>query len=98
MKNNTRNTSNLLLPEWITDIDIFDGLEVHPVKTEWYKGGTYCEQCEPHEAEFWSVYGHCKEGGVLCIDDFVDEKSAVDYANKLLDAYPHLHEFGLLGG
>lgn len=84
-------------PRWIAEISSFDGLEIHPVREVREEAEAYCEQCEPHEAQFWSVYGHLKEGGVLCLEDFESEAQARDFANRLLDEWPHLRTFGLLG-
>ncbi len=88
-----------LTPWWMMEIVSFDGLEIHPVQelTDESDGSQYCEQCEPSEAHFWSVYGHLKEGGVLCIEDFATEAEGRAFANTLLDAYPHLRTYGLLG-
>lgn len=80
-------------------IHAFDGLEIHPVRelTDETDGTRYCEQCTPQEAQFWSVYGHLREGGVLCLEDFETEAAARRYAHNLLADWPHLHTFGLLG-
>lgn len=79
------------VPFWMMEINRYDAVEVHPVReypdTE---GGTFCEQCEPEEAHFWSVYGHLKEGGLECFEDFETEEKAEAFAAKLLAAYPHL--------
>lgn len=86
-------------PWWFFTIQHYDGLEVHPVQdVEEANGVTYCEQCEPEEADFWSVYGHLKTGGVECLDDFPDRAKALAFAKQLLAAYPHLREYGILGG
>lgn len=87
-----------LTPRWMSDIHTCDGLEIHPVRelTDEDDGSSYCEQCEPHEAQFWSVYGHLKEGGVLCLEDFPSETEARAFAQTLLSAWPHLRIFGLL--
>ena len=87
-----------ITPRWMMEIHSFDGLEIHPVRE--YKDpdgdGTYCEQCEEHEAHFWSVYGHLIDGGVDCIDDFPARAAAQRFAAQLLDVWPHLRKFGLL--
>ena len=58
------------------DLSRFDGFEVHPVKDD----GDCCEQCAPHEATFWTVYGHYDpasgEQGVEALIDCTDEYSA----------------------
>jgi hypothetical protein len=85
-------------PRWMAEIGSFDGLEIHPVREVREAEGSagYCEQCEPHEAQFWSVYGHFRSGGVLCLEDFPGEAEASQFAHRLLDEWPHLRTFGLL--
>ena len=86
-----------LTPFWMRDIQQFDGLEIHPCRTEWAEdGGTFIEQCEPGAAEFWSVYGHCRSGGVLCFEDFPTSTQARAFADRLLTAWPHLNTYGLM--
>ena len=82
--------ANALTPSWMKNIHFFDGLEVHPVREYHENGYSWCEQCEPEEAEFWSVYGHLKEGEVDCFEDFETEAEADAFAEKLLTAWPHL--------
>lgn len=88
-----------LTPWWMMEIHRFDGLEIHPVRNLFPpgRGETWCEPCEPHEAEFWSVYGHCREGGIECFKDFDTELEARALAEQILEAYPHLRQFGLWG-
>jgi hypothetical protein len=86
-----------LTPFWMRDIQQFDGLEIHPCRIERTEdGGTFIEQCAPEDAEFWSVYGHCRSGGVLCFEDFPTETEAHAFAKRLLDAWPHLNTYGLM--
>lgn len=84
-------------PWWISEIADCDGLELHPVREITDGGVPYCEQCEPGEAQFWSVFGHLKEGGVVCFEDFETEAPARLFAEELLAAWPHLRTYGLLG-
>jgi len=88
-----------LTPWWMMDIQNYDGLEIHPVKNYFPpdRNDTWCEPCEPHEAEFWSVYGHCQAGGIECLEDFQTYEKAQAFACKLLEAYPHLKTHGLWG-
>jgi hypothetical protein len=86
------------------EIRTCDGIEIHPVRDgSWNEteqgprpfspdadNQTNCEQCEPHEAHFWSVFGHLKKGGLLCFEDFATQGEAEAFAEKLLAAYPHL--------
>lgn len=65
------------------DLSSFDGFEVTPVKDD-----DCCEQCEPHEATFWTVYGHYDPAsgalGVEALIDCVDEHNA-NLVHNLLD-------------
>ena len=99
MTNNPIEAAKALTPWWMMEIRRFDGLEVHPVRElspEAEGGPIPCEQCDPEDAHFWSVYGHCIEGGVDCLEDFPSEAQARAFAERLLEAYPHLRKFGLL--
>lgn len=67
---------------------LFDGLEIQPIASyEQEDGTTWCEPCSPEEAEFWSAYGHLKEGGVFCIGDFATESLARAYAEAVSAAW-----------
>lgn len=66
------------------DPKLYDGTEVHPI-IEWpdetpgaAPGDTIAEPCdgEGFPPSYWSVYLHCKEGGVECIADCPDEETA----------------------
>jgi len=49
-------------------LEEYDGIEVRPVHEDEFG---HCEAGVPAtKASFFSVYLHCKEGGVECIDDF----------------------------
>ncbi len=64
-------------PQW-------NGIEVHPCKE--YpdgKGASFVEQCEPEEADFWSVYLHLKAGGLECVADLPTEALANSLADLL---------------
>ena len=76
MTNDLIQQAKASVPFWMMQINDFDGLEIHPVMESASKTGGYCEICEPDEAHFWSVYGHCKTGGVECFDDFSTIKAA----------------------
>ena len=84
-------------PWWMQEILDYDGLEVWPVyeETDATTGDSYCEVCKPEDAHFWSVYGHLKEGGMTCFEDFATKEEAIAFAEKLLPAYPHLQELGI---
>lgn len=58
-----------------------DSFEVHPC-TEINEEGDV-EQCEPKDAQFWSVYVHYKGGGLDCIADCDTEGLANDVVNFL---------------
>ena len=86
-----------LTPFWMRNIHQFDGLEIHPCRTERAEDGTpFIEQCAPEDAEFWSVYGHYKTGGVSCFEDFPTKAQARAFAARLLEAWPHLNTYGLM--
>lgn len=76
---------NLIIPR-----EKFDELEVHPcrtIKEEGIPKKLECvEQCEPSEAEFWSVYTHLVGGGLDCIGDF-DTKEEADNFVKFLKEF-----------
>ncbi len=79
---------NLKLP---ADKQAFDAIEVHPCKViervEIGTSGKFCdtiEQCEPEEAEFWSVYVHFVGGGLDCIAD-CDTKGEADCLAELVE-------------
>ena len=61
-----------------SDLTIFDGFEVHGVKTVDHlkDGRPVFEQCDDPEAEFFSLYGHY---------DPTDFNNGVPYANVGLD-------------
>ena len=98
-----------LIPLWMRDIKLYDGLEIHPVADifDETRGGirpsnaapdeTCFEQCEPEDAQAWSVFGHLKSGGVECFEDFTTEAEARAFADQLLEAWPHLKAYGVLG-
>ena len=75
----------------------FDGLEVSPVAEFTDNGTPYCERVEnPTEAHFWSLYGHLRDGGVECLEDYDTETEAILAANALLEKYSNLLKHGLL--
>lgn len=97
MTDNPIEAAKAMTPFWMRDIHQFDGLEIHPCRTESGEGASsFEEQCAPHEAELWSVFGHCKDGGVCCFEDFGSVAEARAFADELLAVWPHLHTFGVL--
>ena len=95
-----------LTPFWLKEIHRYDGLEVHPVRNMRWDDATqgtrpfhssddnetWCEPCDRAEAHFWSVYGHLKEGGIECFEDFPTQTLARVSADQLLEIFPHLRE------
>ncbi len=76
---------NLALPSKDTK---FDEIEVHPCKVvDEDKTNNLTvqaiEQCEPEEAEFWSVYVHFVGGGIDCIAD-CDTKDEADTLAEII--------------
>jgi hypothetical protein len=62
----------------------WDEVEYHPCKTvNDGENGQYTEQCEPDEAEFWSVYLHDIQGGILCVADVENETQAKNLASLI---------------
>ena len=84
-------------PFWFETIHNYDGLELAPVtEYEDRDGVKYCERVDdPAEAQFWSVYGHLREGGVECLEDFDTEQEAASFAKELLSLFPNLRKYGL---
>jgi len=78
-------------PFWMLAIRDFDGIEVHPCCVVGVADGIeIVETCEPADARFWSVYGHCVTGGLVCFEDFPTAAAAEDFAAQLRRTYPHL--------
>lgn len=70
--------------------EAFNGFEVHPCMVEHdEKGVEFITQCEPHEADFWSVYVHLCKGGLSCIADFESE----DLANGFIEFMESFKKF-----
>ena len=70
----------------------FDALEIHPCMVVGHDsmGGQIVEQCEPKDAQFWTVYGHFRTGGVDAFEDFATEAEAIAFHDRLVAIYPHL--------
>ena len=83
-----------LTPEWMREIRQYDALEIHPCRIVGRDGATeFVEQCDnPADADFWTVYGHCKEGGVNAFEDFPAKAEAIAFRDRLIAAWPHLGE------
>ena len=78
-------------PWWMLAIRSFDAIEVHPCCAVGVAAGIeIVETCEPADARFWSVYGHCVTGGLECFADFPTAAAAEDFAAQLRRTYPHL--------
>ena len=97
--NHTTGLARDAVPWWFYRILEFDGLEIHPVqeRTQARDGCRYCEPCAPEAADFWSVYGRLREGGVLCFEDFPTAAAARAFAATLLRAWPQLQTHGIWG-
>lgn len=62
-----------------------DDIEINPC-TSWTEGNeTFVEQCEPKDAQFWSVYVHYEGGGLDCIADCETEEQANKVKEFLLE-------------
>lgn len=65
----------------------YDNYEIHPCRRfeEPDKPGHfYFEVCEPAEADVWTLYGHCTEGGVEDIGDFARREDAEDTFQRIV--------------
>ena len=84
--------ANALTPHWMRNIADFDALEIHPcaVVGRDASGTDFVEQCEPEQAHFWTVYGHCRTGGLHAFEDFPKETEAVVFYHRLPGMFPHL--------
>lgn len=84
-------------PEWRRSIAEFEGLEISPCRVFGFADGQdLVEPCGPDAADFWTVYGHRREGGVTAFEDFPDHAAAQRFARWLLSAHQHLRYYGLL--
>lgn len=64
-------------PEW----SLYDGLEIYPCRDVSDSGDeSEIEQCEPPQAQFWTVYGHLKAGGLEALHDSPTEQDAESIA------------------
>ena len=78
-------------PAWMLAIRSFDAIEVHPCCVVGSADGVdIVETCDPEDAHFWSVYGHCVTGGLDCFEDCPTEAEAEAFAARLRRTYPHL--------
>ncbi len=75
-------------PDWMLDIRAYDGLEIQPCHTVGFCRRRQGDRrtVEPEQAQFWTVYGHCREGGVNAFEDFPDPAAARAFAGRLLTA------------
>jgi len=83
-----------ITPGWTRNIRDFDALEIHPcaVIGNDRLDKPIVEQCEPNDAQFWTVFGHLRTGGVDAFEDFATEAEAIAFHDRLIAAYPHLAE------
>ena len=68
-------------PHWMLNIRAFDGLEIQPCQIieRDSQGKETVEPCEPEEADFWTVYGHYRTGGVDAFEDFPTPGSGASF-------------------
>jgi len=74
----------------ITD---FNTLEVSGIKIFRQGRDTIHERCKPNEANYWTVFGHLRRGGVDDFQDFRTQAQAEKYHDRLLKRYPHFSKF-----
>ena len=87
-------------PWWLGMVHHCDGLEASPI-VEYVDGDgmKFCEPIDdPEGAFFWSLFGHLREGGVECFEDFSSEPEALEFARKLYQEYPNLRTQGEIFG
>lgn len=63
----------------LPDLTQYDAVEIHPVSKQTAPDGVEMfDQCDPHDADLhcWSVYLHCRTGGLDCIADCASEPDA----------------------
>ena len=62
----------------------WDEIEVHPVMViNPEEDESICEICDEGKEDFWSVYLHDIEGGVVCIADVEDKTQANNLAQLI---------------
>ncbi|MCS6473658.1 hypothetical protein NX871_27490 [Burkholderia thailandensis] len=69
--------------------DRFDAIEVHGVRqfpNATDPARTYCE-IDSDNPQFFSVYLHCVEGGVMCCADLPTRRKALHYARAIARRY-----------
>jgi hypothetical protein len=77
-----------LTPLWMLAIRDYDALEVHPSCA--ISDADTAEICQPDDAAFWLVYGHCRSGGIEFLEDFATEAEARAFVHRIEKVYPHL--------
>lgn len=91
-----RSSHSCNLPRWHRRIHLFDGLEVSPCRVVGFANETpFVETCEPDEAQFWTVCGHRRSGGVEAFRDFATYRSARRMAERLLRCHDNLAHHGI---
>lgn len=73
-------TSNIITSSLPLITQPFNAIEIHPCKLI---DENNVEQCDPKEAQFWSLYIHLCQGGLECIADFACEDLAINFKNFL---------------
>lgn len=82
----------IVMPSWLLRIWEFDGLEIHPCAVVGFGGmhDEIVEICHPEEADFWTVFGHYRRGGIDDFRDFGTEAEAQAFHDELISVFPHL--------
>ena len=71
----------------------FDTLEISGMKIFRQGRKIFHERCEPGEANYWTVFGHLRGGGVDDFQDFRTQAQAEKYHDRLRKLYPHFSKF-----
>ncbi|GEM_PF-5516990 len=66
------------------DGDNYGAVEIHPVRDI---GHLACEICDPDDADYWSVYGRAKAGGLMWLDDFDTFELAMREGRRLSERW-----------
>ena len=67
---------------------LYSNYEIAPVKRYFDENNinSFCEVCDTHEADFWSVYARFVNGTAQCIADCKDVHTAVIFYEKCTTA------------
>lgn len=74
-------------PEDIRDADKWDEVEVHPIGIDYENGGVhYTIDNDTDYPDYYGVYLHLSEGGIVCVADLPTQEMAQSLADLLMKA------------